>query len=199
MKRTIQWMIATVLALSVVGMGTAWAGAAGSISGKVDAKKKYRKNTVVYLDKVPGKHAAPKKAVRMDQKGQKFRPKVLPVVAGSTVEFVNSDNTGHNVFSPDNEKYDLGTWGKGEHRSRKFAKQGVYTQLCKMHPSMIGYIVVLQNPYFAVTKKDGSFEIANVPPGTYTLKVWNERKKAKAVKVTVKAGETAEATIKIGK
>jgi plastocyanin len=194
-----QWSLIVVLGLAVASAGNAWAGAAGTIAGKVDAKKKYRKNTVVYIEKVAGTHKAPSKSVRMDQKGQKFRPFVLPVVTGSTVKFLNSDNTGHNVFSPDGEKYDLGSWNKGESREYSFKKEGVYTQLCKMHPSMIGYIVVLQNPYYAVTKKSGEFEIKNVPPGDYTVKVWNERKKAKPVKVTVKAGETTELNPKIGK
>lgn len=170
----------------------------GSIAGQVEAKKdKYKKNTLVYLEKVPGKHA-PKKA-KMDQLNQKFIPFVLPVVKGSPVEFLNNDNTGHNVFTPDGEKYDLGTWKKGKSKSYTFNKLGVYTQLCKMHPSMIAYVVSLQNPYFAVTKDDGSFKIDGIPAGTYTVAVWNERKKGKPVSVTVTSGKTTDVPIKLGK
>ncbi len=170
----------------------------GTISGKVDAKKKkYVKNTLVYLVKVPGKHATKNK--KMDQLNQKFVPFVLPVVKGSSVKFLNNDNTGHNVFTPDGEKYDLGTWKKGKSKSYTFKKEGVYTQLCKLHPSMIAYVISLQNPYFAVTKDDGSFKIENVPAGTYKLAVWNERKKAKPVSVTVTAGKTTDISLRVGK
>lgn len=133
----------------------------------------------------------------MDQKNQKFVPFVLPVVVGSTVEFRNSDATGHNVFSPDKEKYDLGVWGKGEKRKYTYKKLGVYTQLCRMHPSMIAYIVVLENPLYAVVGRDGKATIGDVPPGTWTLKVWNERRKAGDVRVTVAAGAAANVAIKL--
>lgn len=169
---------------------------AGSIAGKVNAKSaKHKKNAVVYVEKAaesgkPGK-------VEMDQRNQVFVPFVLPLVKGSTVEFLNNDATGHNVFSPDGEKFDLGVFNKDEVRTFTFAKEGVYTILCKMHPSMIAYVVALQNPYFAVTGEDGSFKIENVPPGEYTLKVWHERKRAEPVKVTVAAAGAAHVDLEL--
>ncbi len=168
---------------------------AASISGKVTAKrKKYQENVVVYVEKASGNFAPTGKAV-MHQKNQAFAPFVLPVVKGTTVDFLNDDNTQHNVFSPDGEGYNLGTWGAGQTRSYTFKKEGVYTQLCKMHPSMLGYIVVVQNPYYAVTKADGSFEIKDVPPGDYTLAVWSERMKADKVPVKVSASGASGVTI----
>ncbi len=179
--------------------GLALAAGTGALEGKLESKKKkYRRNAVVYLEKVPGKYA-PKKNAQMDQKNQTFLPFILPVVKGTTVEFLNNDNTGHNVFSPDGEEYNLGTWPKGEVRTYTFNKEGVYTQLCKLHPSMLAYVVVLQNPFFAVTKDDGSFKLTNVPPGTYTVKVWHERRRAEPVAVDVKSGATARLTIKMKK
>ena len=135
----------------------------------------------------------------MDQRNQEFIPFVLPVVKGTTVEFLNNDNSGHNVFSPDGEKYDLGTWPKGEMRSYTFEKTGTYAQLCKMHASMLAFIVVLESPYFAVTSKDGAFQIDNVPPGTYTLKIWHERGDAEPASVTVRAGEMATLELEMGR
>lgn len=164
----------------------------GTIDGTVGAKrKKHLANTVVYLSEVRGNYPAPSQPAVMDQKNQKFKPFVLPVLRGTTVKFKNSDATGHNVFTPDGEKYDLGVWGKGEERSHTYKKLGVYTQLCRMHPSMIAYVLVLQNPYFAITNSQGAFSIKNVPPGEYQLKLWNERKRADSQKIDVRAGQVS--------
>lgn len=161
---------------------------AATIKGKVTAKKsKYLKNTVVYIEKAPSNGKAKSKTAHMDQKNQTFVPFVLPIVKGTSVEFLNNDNTGHNVFTPDGEKYDLGTWAKGKTKTYAFEKEGVYTQLCKMHPSMLAYIIVLQNHYFAVTNDDGTFAIENVPPGDYQLAVWNERRRADPTPIKVAA------------
>ena len=151
-------------------------------------------DAVVYVQQAPGAPAAGK-VEQMDQRQMQFIPHVLPIVAGTTVKFRNSDPTPHNVFSPDNEKYNLGTWPQGQTKDYVFSKCAkppcVYTQLCRVHPEMEGYIVVLQNPYFAVTGKDGKYEITNVPPGSYTLAVWHQKAKAAPKPVTVAAGTPA--------
>jgi plastocyanin len=160
---------------------------------------RYQANAVVYLKGVNGKYPPPSKPVHMDQKGMQFEPRVLAVLKGTTVEFLNSDPAEHNIYTPDGEKYDLGKWKQGEKRSYTYGKAGTYTQLCKFHPAMIGYIVVVENPCFALTKQDGSFQIPDVPPGEYTLLVWHERLKANATKVTVEAGKSAEVEIPLAR
>lgn len=175
------WHLAIAAALMMLLPASAQA---ATISGKVVFRaKKYLKNAVVYIAQAKGKFKPHTKV--MNQKNQKFQPKVLPVVKGATVKFLNEDNTKHNVFSPDHEKYNLGTWPKGQTKSYTFKHAGVYTQLCKMHPSMLGYIVVLQNPMYAVTRADGSFTIKNVPPGKYNVAVWSERLRADKTPVKV--------------
>ena len=150
----------------------------------VSKKKKYLPGTLVYVAKVDGKFAPPDKPVRMDQKDSVFIPKFLPIVKGTTVEYFNSDPTDHNVYSPDGEQFDLGNWGEGGVKSRKYDKLGFYTQLCKLHPAMLAYVAVLQNPYFALIEgKNGAFKIDGLPKGKYTLKVWNPRRKAEAVEI----------------
>lgn len=166
--------------------------AAGSIAGKVSAEpEKYLKDTVVYLKEVPGQ-AAPK-TVTLDQKGLTFLPHILIITAGDTVKFLNSDGVDHNVYSPDGEAYNLGVFPKGQTRDHKFDTPGVYSQLCSIHPEMLAYIFVGQNPYAAVVKKDGSFKIEGVPAGTYQLAVWNPKLKADDASVTIGAGKTAKA------
>lgn len=173
--------------------------ATGSITGHVVAKPaRYRANAVLYLDGLGGGTASGKTA-HIDQKGMQFEPRVLAIQKGAAVEFLNSDPAEHSVYTPDGEKYDLGKWNRGEKRSYTFKKAGVYTQLCKIHPAMIGYVVVLEGSYFAVSGEDGAFEIRGVPAGEHTLSVWHERLKAQPVKVVVEAGKAAEVEINLAR
>lgn len=168
--------------------------AAVSISGTVKVTgSASAADVVVYLQQAPGAFTPPAKPVEMDQKQMQFIPHVLPIVAGTKVAFLNSDPTPHNVFSPDNEKYNLGTWPQGQTKDYAFAKCAkfpcVYAQLCRVHPEMEGYVVVLQNPYFAVTDKTGHYQIEGVPPGSYTVAVWHSKAKAQPKPVTVDAAK----------
>jgi plastocyanin len=177
------------------------AGAAenGSVTGTVAAKGVRTNADIVVSLEAPGlKAGPPPKPIEMDQKGMLFIPHVLPVVRGTTVRFLNSDPLPHNVFSPE-AKYNLGTWPQGETKDQKFDKPGVYTQLCRVHPEMESFVVVLDTPYFATTDKTGAFEIANVPPGTYTLVAWSEKLKGVKQPVTVEAGKRATVTLALSR
>ncbi len=154
-------------------------------------------DVVVYIQQVPGTVTPPSGPVRMDQKQMQFIPHVLPVVAGTKVTFLNSDPTPHNVLSPDNERFNLGTWPQGQAKEYTFSKctkfPCVYTLLCRVHPEMEGYIVVLQNAYFAVSSRDGRYTINDVPEGSYTLAVWHQKGKAQPKPLKVEAGKPAMA------
>ena len=173
----------------------------GVITGKVKHKYVRKYSTVVYIDAMKGAtFTPPAKPVRLDQKGKVFSPRVLPVLVGTKVNFLNSDDFEHNVFSPDGEKYNLGKWNKGQVRSYTFKRPGAYVQLCAIHPEMVGYVFVAKTPYFAVVKKDGSFTLSKVPPGTWKLRVWNERFRKKSLKkafeVTVSKNKVTEVRLK---
>lgn len=163
---------------------------AGDIRGKVKARGwKHSGDAVVHIDKIPGTtFPVPEKHAAMDQKNLVFIPHVLPVLAGTSVDYLNSDDVLHNVFSPDKcaEKFNLGTWPKGQTRSYLFKEAGCFpVMLCNVHPEMEAYIVVLENPHYAVSAKDGSYEIKNVPAGKYTLKIWHEKLKGQSVEIEV--------------
>lgn len=175
---------------------------AGEITGKVTApRKKYIPNTVVYLDSVKGDFKPPTKHALMDQKNLEFQPHILPILDGTTVDFRNSDDVAHNVFSPDKtaDKINLGTWPTGQIRSHTFNAHCPdvcdAVMLCNVHPEMEGYIVILKNPYFSKVDKDGTFSIKDVPAGTYTLKVWHEKLKAEPQSVVVPADSSVAVTI----
>lgn len=164
----------------------------GTLRGSVKAEPaRFLDETVVYLKNVPGTY--PPKKVAMDQRKMKFIPHVMAVTAGDTVRFLNNDGLAHNVFTNDGEGYNLGMFKDGEERPYTFKKTGTYSQLCNIHPEMLAYVFVGQNPYSAVVDASGHFEIRNVPPGQYTLSIWNSHLTAADKQVTVERGSTVDA------
>jgi len=148
----------------------------GRIVGRVTVKDAQKHPVVVFVPGLSGRAPRPHaERPAMNQKGRVFIPHVLPVAAGTAVEFRNSDPFKHNSFSPDGERYNLGTWEQGQSRTYTFKRPGVYRQLCNIHPEMLAYIVVLETPYFGLTDKEGDFEIASVPSGKYLLRIWGEK------------------------
>lgn len=195
-------VVVGIVAAAVLASGGFAAAAGSEITGTVTATGlSSNANAVVYLVQAPA--AKPPGPVTMDQKDMQFQPHVLPVVVGTTVKFVNSDSVPHNVFSPDYGGYNLGTWPQGQSKDYTFSKctkfPCAYTQLCRIHPEMEGFIVVLENPYFAVTDRAGHFVIRDVPPGKYTVAIWHEKLKAQPKPVTVEAGKNAVVDFTLGR
>jgi plastocyanin len=110
---------------------------------------------------------------RMDQLGQRFVPRILAIVAGQTVEFRNSDNVFHNIFSySPPKKFDLGRYPKGKSRSVKFVKPGAVQVYCDIHSDMRADIIVAPTRRFALIGPGGRFRIEGVDAGVHTVKVW---------------------------
>jgi plastocyanin len=184
-------LLRTLAVAASTGLAPIALAQSGTITGKVEATPaKYLAETVVYVKQAPGTFAP--KTVSLDQKNLSFLPHVLVVTKGDTVKFLNHDNVAHNVYSPDEDAYNLGTFKQNEERTHTFAKEGAYSQLCSIHPEMLAYVFVTQNPYAAVVDANGNYTIKNVPPGSYKLAVWNSHLKAPEKSVTVAAGKTTE-------
>lgn len=120
----------------------------------------------------------PTTTVVMDQAHLRFQPEVVAIMAGSTVEFLNSDPIMHNVFSPSGRgaDFDLGTYPATESRRHTFDMPGTFLMLCHVHPEMAGWVIVLPRPTFAVTDEAGEFSIPEVVPGRYEARVWYRRR-----------------------
>jgi plastocyanin len=168
---------------------------AGEIKGTVTVHgMRSAENIAVYLDAIAGKNFdPPTQHLVIDQKKMTFIPHVLVVLKGSTVDFLNSDSVGHNVYWPSvsgNKKlaHNLGTWPQGVKKSFQFNDLGVASLLCNVHPEMSGYVVVVPTPYFAVTDKEGHYTIKDIPEGNYTLKTWSEEGKPVTQSVNVSSG-----------
>lgn len=164
---------------------------AGTIKGKVTTKKlKIPKDIVVYIEKIEGKVFPPaKEPVIMNQVSLVFVPRVIPIVLGSTVNFKNSDDVLHNVFGVGEAEFDLGTWTGREIRDYTFNKLGEVAILCNVHPEMEAYVLVLQNPYSALTDEQGNYIMKDVPSGTYTLKTWHDSLKSVSKEINISTQE----------
>ncbi len=165
----------------------------GANTGKqLDPPYALSEKAVIYIESVPGTYEPPHTHPQLDQRDMVFRPLVLPILIGSTVDFPNSDPLFHNVFSLSQAKeFDLGRYPKGQKKSVNFEQTGVVSVYCEIHSYMFATILVLQNPYFAVPNEDGNFILKNVPTGTYQLSFWYGRKKAETKSVTVVLHQTA--------
>lgn len=162
-------VLATVAVVAAVPVAEA-----GSISGKARvAGKDNASNIVVYLEGIQGTFKVSDKRPEMNHINLQFQPSVMAVLKGTTVDFPNSDSVFHSAFSisPSNP-FDLGLYQKGREKFVLFKTPGVVELFCHIHSHMHGFVLVLDNPYFAMTNPEGGFSIANVPDGDYTIKAW---------------------------
>jgi plastocyanin len=153
----------------------------GSVSGRVSMAERGNKSAtdvaqaVIWLEGAGAKPGAPK-TVAVSTEGKEFRPRIVVVPAGSTVNFPNNDPFNHNVFSLSDEgAFDLGLYGRGQAKSTKFNRAGIIRIYCNVHASMAAFVVVVDNPWVAQPSGDGSFSVTGVPAGKYKVHVWHER------------------------
>jgi plastocyanin len=147
------------------------------------AGERLRGPAIVFIDGVAGDFK-PEATPKIEQKDRQFTPLALPVVVGTTVAFPNLDDEYHNVFSRSTAKeFDLGRYDTNESRAVIFDKPGVVRLRCEVHSHMHAVIVVLENPFFAVTDANGAFAIRKVPPGKYKIYAFHEDYEPKDRKV----------------
>jgi plastocyanin len=150
------------------------------------------KNAVVYLKDIVFRGALPLTKGELRQEHETFLPHVLAITRGSTVDFPNDDPIFHNVFSLSSAAtFDLRRYPRGESRSQLFPKAGIVKVYCNIHSHMSATILVMDNPYFTIPNLDGTFELPNVPAGTYSLVGWHERVGERREPVRVERGKVA--------
>ncbi len=134
----------------------------------------------------------------LDQRVCQFRPHVTLVPAGGTLSVLNSDGILHNVhtYGEANAPVNKAQPGFKKQIQIEFAKPETMRVECDAHPWMKGWVVVQEDPYYAVTDENGTFSIAEVPAGTYEVEVWQETLGKQTASVTVSAG--GEAVVAVG-
>ena len=137
---------------------------------------------------------APGGVVELRQHRQRFEPRLVVIVRGQTVTVPNDDRIYHTVFSVSPlATFDLGQYkGKDPPRTVTFDQLGLVPVYCNIHPQMLSYVAVLENDAFAITGKDGGFEIHGIPAGERTLNAWAPGAPRVSQTVRIEAGQVAE-------
>jgi plastocyanin len=139
--------------------------------------------------------------VVIDQRDCVYGPRVVGVRVGQPLRVVNDDDLLHNVHASSSvsNSFNVAQPGKGAiyeftpRQDERMVKIG-----CDIHRWMTAWVGVVSHPYFAVSGRDGSFEIRNVPPGTYTISSWHETFGETKQDVTVPPGGTATVQVTFG-
>jgi plastocyanin len=152
-------------------------------------------NVFVYVKDGLGNRTfdVPTTAVELDQQGCRYHPHILGVMAGQTVEIKNDDPTTHNIHPTpkDNREWNESQPPQSAPLEKNFAREEIMLPVkCNQHPWMKMYINVVKSPFFAVTDKDGKYEIKGLPPGDYTLAFVQEKLGEQDQKVTLAAKES---------
>ena len=182
--------LAALATVSAFTLALAPSAAAGPVTGTV--RTVTRPGTapsaaIVYAEPLDGAASRKPGSFTLSQKDKTFRPHILAVPVGSTVEFPNQDEIFHNVFSLSGpQPFDLGLYRAGDSRSRAFAQPGEYRVFCNIHPQMTALILVVPTPHVIRPGPDGRF-VLDLPPGRYRLTAISQRAPAVSGEVVATA------------
>ena len=157
---------------------SAYPGSVHSLPNAAPTARGLLSDAVISVDRIPASVdsaiALPASSPRLAQKNQSFVPHVLPVAAGTTVEFPNLDPIFHNVFSVSPvRRFDLGKYPRGHSRSVRFDRTGLVQVYCDIHSNMAAFIVVLPNRAFAQPDAAGRYSLPDLPAGEYVVNAWH--------------------------
>lgn len=166
----------------------------GSVSGEVrlvagGVARADASDTAIWLEGVRRSGDPPSAAFRGQMKSdrKRFNPRVVIVPTSASVDFPNADPIYHNVFSVSGaNRFDLGLYRSGASKAKQFEQAGLVRVYCNIHPQMVGFIMVVNSDFAAVTGPDGKFRFDGVPVGSWTLKAWHDEAGETAVLVTVR-------------
>ena len=178
---------------------SATVGQAATVSGRVQVAGRLSRTaavTIVYAEPLD-RAAVLAGTFTMSQKNKTFSPAVLPVPAGSTVQFPNDDLIFHNVFSLNRPSpFDLGLYRAGASKARTFSTPSIYRIFCNVHPQMTAIVLVLPTSYFTQADAMGNYRL-DLPAGRYRLTAWSERSDPSTTEITVAAAPLNAASLSL--
>lgn len=203
---TLAMTLVLALAAAAAAPPTAPAAAGGSVTGRVTVVRKGSEmadgsNAVVWIEGLKKRASGASEAANraeMKSQGKKFVPRVVAVEKNGEVRFPNVDPIYHNVFSvsPSN-RFDLGLYRSGGAREKRFDEPGLVRVYCNIHPQMVGFVMVVDSDFAAVTGPDGAFRFDGVPPGSWTVKAWHEEGGEGSAPAAVRAGTDSPVAIRL--
>lgn len=151
---------------------------------------------------ITGSYAAPSEPALLDQLGCVYEPRMVVLMVGQPLKIRNSDETLHNIHPrpTGNKEFNVGQPRKGMELTRTFdAPELMIVTGCDVHPWMRAYISVFSNPFFAVTKANGSYEIKGLPDGDYEVEAVHSDLGSASGKVSVKGGKESRLDLALKK
>jgi hypothetical protein len=161
----------------------------------VTGEKGELSNVVIYVKQGLGNYRfdAPTDPVVLMQKNCMYEPHVLALMTNQPFEIENNDPTMHNVhpMPKHNRQWSTSQPAGSAALKSSFARPELAMPvLCNVHPWMRAFVFAFDNPYFAVTSKAGTFQLQNLPPGTYTIEAWQENYSTQDQTVTIAPKES---------
>jgi plastocyanin len=151
---------------------------------------------VVTLEGIAKGKAVEREAIHeLDNLKCRFVPHVQAASVGQFLLLKNSDpilHTAHAYFADGQPQFNVGLY-PGRVSRKPLVSPGVVKIICEVHPWMSAYVIVTDHPYHAVTDVYGEYEIRDIPPGRYRLKVWHEGLGTLEREIEVKAGGVSNA------
>lgn len=183
-----------VLTLALL-LPAAGAGAAGVTVSVADRDGKPAADAVVMLEPASGRAPVrPMPQTDVSQAKRQFSPRVTAITTGTPVNFPNFDTVRHHVYSfSEPKKFELKLYSGVPNKPIVFDKPGVVILGCNIHDLMVAWVIVSDTPWFGLAGEDGKAKVADVPPGSYRMRVWHPampvNTEAPPVTVTVGAAE----------
>jgi plastocyanin len=151
-------------------------------------------NVVIYISAgAPDESAAPSTPVTVMQKGCRFTPHIVVLQTNQALQMVNEDSTAHNIhpLATNNREWNKAEPPGSAPLTDSFARPEFISVKCNIHPWMHAYFAVLKTSHYTVTGENGAFNLANLPPGKYTITAWHETFGTQSQEVTITGNETA--------
>jgi plastocyanin len=173
---TWQWNPAPALVSATLFMAAAFPANAGNVQVQVsDVSGKAMTDAIVFLESREAKAASkPLVGAEIAQVAKQFVPQVTVVPVGSSVHFPNRDTVRHHVYSFSPVKtFELKLYTGTAANPVVFDRPGVAVLGCNIHDNMSAWVLVVETPYYARSAESGRATLANVPAGSYRLRVWH--------------------------